>query len=220
MEENNMRAAGPGSIEESGVAPKPLLEGATEYEVVTVFNPLAVSFIGMVGQSKPVSMPFEVRKDGITQTVSNDERSVLSNYGLNLKNQDHPSLMPIVNRVEIPSGQTRKLLGNEAQVIVRQLVNEILQREGKRLMLADPTARHEVELRIVRGRQSVEEAIGSNPLSVQTQIREGMNKLNEQENETEFPDLQSTPASEEPHSTGGDSGSETATRKRRARAAA
>lgn len=187
---NNISAAGPGAIIEQGVSPDPILNGATEYEVVTIFNPLSVDFVGMVGQSKPVSLPFEIRKDGVTQTISNDENAVRQNYGLNLKNADHPSRMPIVNRITIPSGGTRKLLGNEAQVVVRQLVNEIMQREGKRLMLADPTARNEVEQRIIRDRTSVEDAIGSNPLSVQSQIRQGVEKLNERDNnDQEFPGL-------------------------------
>lgn len=186
--ENN-QAAGPGAIEEQGVAPTPLLEGASEYEVVTVFNPLSVDFIGQVGQSKPVTMPFEVRKDGVTSTITNDENGVRSNYGLNLKNPDHPSKMPIVNKIRIPSGQTINLLGNEAQVIVRQLVNEILQREKRSLMLADPTARREVEMRIVRTRRSVEEAIGAAPQSVQSQLKESVIKLNEQDNGQEFPGL-------------------------------
>lgn len=207
--ENN-QAAGPGAIEEQGVAPIPLLEGASEYEVVTVFNPLSVDFIGQVGQSKPVAMPFEVRKDGVTSTITNDENGVRSNYGFNLKNPDHPSKMPIVNKIRIPSGQTINLLGNEAQVIVRQLVNEILQREKRSLMLADPTARREVEQRIVRTRRSVEEAIGAAPQSVQSQLKESVTKLNEQDNVQEFPGLTTDTQGSEQGS--GSHGDEAATR--------
>lgn len=182
-------AAGPGAVPEQGIAPDPMLKGATEAQVITVFNPLTVDFIGQVGQSKPVAMPFEIRRDGITQTISNDENAVRSNYGLNLKNVDHPSKMPIVNKILIPAGKTIKLLGNEAQVIVRQLVNEIMQREGRRLMLADPTARYEVEKTIVRGHTSVEDALGTNPVSVQSQLRDGIDKLNGAQDEKEFPGL-------------------------------
>lgn len=207
--ENN-QAAGPGAIEDQGVAPRPLLEGASEYEVVTVFNPLSVDFIGQVGQSKPVNMPFEVRRDGVTSTITNDENGVRSNYGLNLKNPDHQAKMPIVNKIRIPSGQTINLLGNEAQVIVRQLTNEIMQREGKRLMLADPTARYEVEVRIVRTRRSVEEAIGSAPQSVQSQLKDSVTKLNERDNEQEFPGLTETTTG--PDQGSGASGDEEAAR--------
>lgn len=202
--ENN-QAAGPGAIEEQGVAPRPLLEGASEYEVVTLFNPLSVDFIGQVGQSKPVNLPFEVRKDGVTSTITNDENAVRANYGLNLKNPDHQAKMPIVNKVRIPSGQTINLLGNEAQVVVRQLVNEIMQREKRSLMLADPTARREVEMRIVRTRRSVEEAIGAAPQSVQSQLKDSVTKLNEQYNEQEFPGLSTnTERSEQGSGSNGD----------------
>ncbi len=203
MEQSNVQTAGPGSIEELGVAPTPLLDGATEYEVITLFNPLPVDFIGMVGQTKPVNMPFEVRKDGVTQTISHDENAVRQNYGLNLKNPDHPSKMPITNKVHIPSGQTRNLLGNEAQVVARQLVNEIMQREGKRLMLADPTARREVEVRIVRARRSVEDAIGA-PQTVQSQIRNGVERLNEPQNEQEFAGLNTATTDDQPGAASGD----------------
>lgn len=187
--------AGPGSVEELGIAPTPLLAGATEYEVVTVLNPLPVDFIGVVGQSKPVNMPFQVRKDGVTQTISNDEQAVRANYGLNLKNPDHQARLPIANKVNIPAGETRNLLGNEAQVIVRQLVTEILQRQGKRLMLADPFQRHEVEKQVVRSRRGVEEVLGT-PQTVQSQLREGVEKLNAPD-EREFPSLQPQGAAEE-----------------------
>lgn len=194
MNPNNTQAAGPGALEEQLIAPSPTLEGATEYEVVTIFNPLSVDFIGQVGQSKPVNLPFEVRKDGYTRPITTNEQAVRSNYGLDLKNPDHMARMPIVNKVRIPSGGTLRLQGHEAQVVVRQLVNEVLQREGKRLMLADPHTRHEAEKIIVRERRGINEILDT-PQTVQTQIQDGINKLNGQEDEPEFPGLQTTKTS-------------------------
>jgi hypothetical protein len=185
MEKNN--AAGPGSVEDQGIAPKPLLEGATAYEVVTVFNPLSVDFYGMVGQDKPVNLPFEIRRDSVTNPISTTEADVKRNYGLDLKNRDHNARLPITNKVLIRSGSTLNLFGNEAQVVVRQLVNEIMQREGKKLLLADPYQRSLVENRVVRSRRSTTEAIGGVD-SVTDQMRAGVDKLNEQENEA-FPEL-------------------------------
>jgi hypothetical protein len=188
MEKNS--AAGPGAIEDQGIAPKPLLEGATAYEVVTVFNPLPVDFYGMVGQDKPVNLPFEIRKDNVTNPISTTEADVKRNYGLDLKNRDHSARLPITNKVLIRSGATLNLFGNEAQVVVRQLVNEIMQREGKRLLLADPYQRSLVENKIVRSRRSTTEAIGGVD-SVTDQMRKGVDKLNEQENEA-FPELRAS----------------------------
>lgn len=203
-------AVGPGAIIESGEAPKPLLEGATEMQVVTVYNPLPVPFTGQVGQSKAVSMPFQIRTDGTTQVVSRTEDAVKMNYGLNLKNPDHQARLPIVNRITIESGKTLNILGNEAQVVVRQLVNEIMQREGKRLLLADAFARREVEQRVVRDIRGINEALDM-PQSVQSQLRDSIAKLNEADNEQEFPGLnQSVEGSSEGS---GDLGNEAESRK-------
>lgn len=205
---NEQLAAGPGSVVEQGIAPKPLLEGASGDEVVEVFNPLPVDFYGLVGQSKPIRLPFEVRHDGHTQTITKDEGSVAMNYGVNLLNKEHPSNLPITNKVLIPSGKSVFVLGNEAQVIVRQLVNELMQREGKRLMLADPYQRHLAEQKIVRSRRSVEDAIGR-PQTVESQINSGIGSLNEVENEQEFPGLNESAGSSEERSdsSSGDTGS-------------
>lgn len=189
MESNT--GVGPGSITDQGIAPKPLLEGATEYEVVTMFNPLPEDFYGLVGQNKPTVMPFQIRKDAYTNPISTTEDDVRRNYGLNLKNPDHQAKMPIQNRVLIRAGQTLKLFGNEAQVVVRQLVNEIMQREKKSLLMADPYQRNIVEKLIIRDRQSTQEAIGGVD-TVTEQMRAGVDKLNEQNNEQEFPGLGAT----------------------------
>lgn len=205
--QNDNKAVGPGAIQEQGVAPDPLLQGATEFEVVGIFNPLPEDFIGQVGQTKPVNTPFEIRKDGMTSTITNSENDVRTNYGLNLKNPDHQGRMPIVNYVRIPSGKTLAILGNEAQVIVRQLVNEIMQREKRSLMLADPTARHEVEQRIVRYRRPIGEVLDG-VQSVGSQIREGVGRINDQ-NEQEFPGL-TQDASGNDQGSGSNGGEETA----------
>ncbi|SRR6266496_2010368 len=192
MDQNN-QAAGPGAIVENTAEPGSTLDGASEYEYVTIFNPLSVDFVGQVGQSKPVNVPFQIRHDQHTSVVSLSESAVQQNYGLSLKNKDHPAKMPIVNRIIIPSGKTRNILGNEAQVIVRQLVTEILQREGKKLHLADFHQRRLVEARVIRGRKSVEEILGAVPQSMTDQLHGAVNTLNEQQNEQEFPSLESSP---------------------------
>lgn len=185
---NSTAPAGPGAIDQGGIAPDPLLMGATELEAVTILNPLTVDFIGLVGQSKPIDRPFELRAGtGVTR----DDRDLRMNYGLNLKNPDHTARMAITNKVTIRAGQTLTMLGNEAQVIVHQLVNEIMQREGRSLMLADPFQRRQVEETIVRARRSVEEVISRPLQSVQSQIQDGMSKINEglSVDEPAFPDL-------------------------------
>lgn len=186
--------AGPGAQEDVQIAPKPLLEGASEYEYVTILNPLSVDFYGKVAITRPANVPFEVGKDASGGQVTLNESDVLRNYGLNLKNKDHMARINVINRVHIPAGKTLNLLGNEAQVVCRQLVNEIMQREGKRLMLADPHQRSLVEQRIVLSRRSVNDILGEGPMAVQEQLSGAVDKLNTEnkpDDTTEFPDLTS-----------------------------
>lgn len=182
------RAAGPGAIEDKGIAPKPLLEGASEYEYVTLLNPLPVDFVGVVGITRAANMPFQVRHDAVTQPFTTSEDDVVRNYGLNLKNRDHVGRINIQNKVTIPAGKTINLLGNEAQVICKQLVNEMMQREKKSLLLADPHARHEVEERVVLSRRSVNDILGRGPMTVEQQLRDAVSDTNQDKKvEDEFP---------------------------------
>lgn len=191
---NSNAPAGPGAIVQSDIAPDPLLQGASEYEYVTLLNPMSVDFYGVVGVTRPVDVPFQVRKDSYTSTVTDNETDVRRNYGLNLKNKDHVGKANITNTIMIPSGKTVNLLGNEAQVICRQLVNEIMQREGNRLMLADAYQRSLVEARVVISRRSINEMLGRGPMSVQEQLQTAVNDLNQQQQvvdaaEPEFPSV-------------------------------
>lgn len=191
MPDTITQAAGPGAIADQGVSPKPQLDGATEYEYVTILNPLSVDFVGLVGVSRPVNMPFQVRTDGTTSPLTTNESDVSRNYGLSLKNKDHPSHISIVNRVSIPSGKTINLLGSEAQVICRQLVNEIMQLEGRSLMLADAFARSEIEKRIIISRRSVNDILGQGPVTISDQVRNAVDNTNPKESveEVEFPTI-------------------------------
>lgn len=187
------KPAGPGAVEPQGIQPDSLLTGASEYEYVTVLNPLSVDFYGKVGVSRPVNVPFQVHKDQYSQTVTSNESDVIRNYGLSLKNKDHPAQVNITNRILIPAGKTINLLGNEAQVVVKQLVDEIMQREKNSLLLADMFHRREVEERVVIARRSVNDFLGTGVKTVESQLREAVNELNKEEvkeDEREFPSIE------------------------------
>lgn len=190
--------AGPGAIEEAQVAPKPVLEGANEYEYVTILNPLSVDFYAKVAITRPANMPMEIRNDGSGGQMTLSEQDVQRNYGLNLRNKDHVGRVNIINRVHIPAGKTINLLGNEAQVVARQLVTEIMQRENKRLMLADAYQRNLVEQRIVLSRRSVNDILdGNGPVQVQEQLQDAVTNLNTAQelitDEPAFPELTVAP---------------------------
>jgi len=202
-----MGLVGPGAVREQPKIAASSLDGATGQEYVTILNPLSDDFAVMVGQSRPVNLPFQIRKDGNTDVTSNTEQDVQRAYGITLKNRDHTGVTHITNTTIILSGQTKNFLGNEAQVAVRQLVNEIMQREGNQKLLSDPYLRKEVEDRIIIKRGTVNELmLGDNPISQQQQVIDALNRSNEvAHEEVQFPGLGNTKVGE----ANGDRGGET-----------
>lgn len=206
-----MSVIGPGAQVQEETNIKPLLEGASEMEFVTVLNPLTDDFQVRVAQSIPVNMPFEIRdKTGMVQS----ERDVTSLYGLPLKNPDHQAQKYIYNDTIIPAGESKRFRGDMAQVAVRQLVNEIMQREKNNRMMADPTARREVELRIIKDRGYVQDIMENGLKSHQQVINETIDKSNEVEDEP-FPGLTKEPTDDNQGT--GDSGDNDSTSEKRAK---
>lgn len=206
-----MAVVGPGAQQVVATDVKSLLDGASEYEYVTILNPLSDDFAVRVAQDVPVNMPLEIRAGtGVTQS----ERDVIQGYGLDLKNPDFQGRKHIINDTIIKSGQTINLKGNEAQVAIRQLVNEIMQREGNQRLMSDPTLRNEVEQRIVISRGSVQELIDGGLQSQHSQIDAAINKSNEVTDEQPFPGLTSGSA-EESSATSSNSGTESIQQERR-----
>lgn len=185
------KTVGPGSNTQEQEAPKPLLEDAHEYEYITLLNPLTDDFQVMVAQDVPVNLPFEIRQDntGKTSFLSNTERDVKQVYGLGLKNPDHQAKKYIHNIAVIPAGGTMNFRGNEAKVAIRQLVTEILQREGSKRLLHDPFKRNEVEQRVILKRGSVQDLMDINLASPQAQAAEAVERSNEVTTNDQFPQL-------------------------------
>lgn len=180
------KVVGPGAQVVQDIAPDPLLQGASELEYVTVHNPLTDDFQVRVAQSVPVNIPLQIHNK--TQMVQS-ERDITQLYGLGLKNPDHQAQKYIYNDTIIPAGETKRFRGDMAQVAVRQLVNEIMQREGKKRFLADPTARNEVEQRVIKDRGSVADIMEGGLKSHTEIINETIDKSNEVNNEQAFPGL-------------------------------
>jgi len=181
-----MALVGPGATQQITEAPAPTLEGASEYEFVTILNPLPDDFSVLVAQDVPVNVPY-LTKDQDGNTLN--EAEVNRTYGVSLRNKDFKGRKHISNATTIKAGQTINLKGNEAQVAVRQLVNEILQREGKRRLMADPHLRQEVEARIIKNRGSVQELMDRNLQPMRNQLDEAIKQSNEAHDEEAFPEL-------------------------------
>lgn len=183
-EKDLLKPIGPGVNlgNDQDILPAPLLEKVTELDFVEVVNPLSVDFVGQVALTTQVVAPVRIGADGKLgeYTTATSESEVQRLYGLNLRaNAAKSGRQHTLNKVVIPAGQTIRLMGNEAMVVVRQLVNAILQREGRSNLLADPHARHEVEERIVVRVGSLQEALGAAPLTVQQQLKAALTKLDD-----------------------------------------
>lgn len=203
-----MPIVGPGAAPQQVDDIRPLLEGATENEYITILNPLTDDFAVRVAQDVPVNMPTIIRS--ATALVQN-EGDVVRNYGMNLKGKDFVGKKHIVNDTIIKAGQTINLKGNEAQVAVKQLVNEILQREGNTRLSMDPNLRNEIEQRIIIHRGNVQDLMTEMLQTPRNQIDEAIRKSNEANNEQR--PIESTSQSPEGSS---NSGTESSTQERRA----
>lgn len=180
---------GPGAVTESEIRPEPKLQGLGQDAIVTVFNPLSVDFAIMVGQSKPVDLPIQV-SDPTTQGQSKlSEVDINRTYGVGLKNVDHVSKKHFTNQAIIKAGKTMRFTGDVAQVAVRQIVNELMQREGNTKFLADPVRRREAEERVAIHIQSQQEFMNDGITTVDQQVQEALNKANEVSDEKAFPGL-------------------------------
>lgn len=177
-------AAGPGSVTESATDVRPLLEDASPLEYIEVLNPLSVDFVAKIGITKPVSASVTISKDINGRQMS--EQDILSSYGIGLHNQDVQGRTHVENNIRIGSGKTINLLGDQAKVVVRQLVNEIMSREGRQLFLADPSARRAVEERLIMSRGSVQgDLLGQQATTVREQLEIAVKESNNEE----FPEL-------------------------------
>lgn len=183
-EEELLRPIGPGTTlgRDNEIMPAPLLEGVTEMDFVEIVNPLSVDFVGQVALTTMINAPVRIGTDSKLgeYTTATNESEVQRLYGLNLRaNAAKQGRHHTLNAVPIPAGKTVRLMGNEALVIVRQLTNAVMQREGKANLLADPHARREVEERIVIRKGSLQEALGAAPISVQQQLRAALDRLDD-----------------------------------------
>lgn len=174
---------GPGTIEQT-THEKPTLEGYDENYYAEILNPLSQTFVGRVASSRPSSSPFEVRVSSATPTITRNEDDVRRNYGLDLKNADHTAQKHYSQTISIPAGGTVRLPGNEAQVIIRQLVNVIMDKRDQHILKGDSWARKQVEDEIVLKIGTMDEFFTTQRLNV----KEVLNRdLNNEAEEQPFP---------------------------------
>lgn len=127
---------------------KATLDGIGADYVVEVYNPLHLPFRAKFARS--VVQPPRLHPDQA------EHLRKMANLGVPVSKetpQAHQSTYLILQ-----PGGTLKLPGDVAQVVVRQLVNEILQRTGKKKGLADAFARQQVEQDIIQNYTAIIQA--------------------------------------------------------------
>jgi hypothetical protein len=179
---NNVTSVGSGAISVDQARPDATLDGVGEYQYVTLTNPLPFKFIGQVAQSRNVNAPVRI-VDGESKGV--DENSLRA-AGLDLRNPDHSGKAHVTAKIEIEPGQSINIRGDEAQVIVRQLVNEILAYRGETMRRGAPAYRKEVEKQIILSIRSVDELMGSQP-DQRAELNEAIKNAPVEKEEKAFP---------------------------------
>lgn len=187
-----MSIVGPGSVTEQGVRPDPTLQGASQYEVVKILNPLSDDFSIQVAQTRPVDVPYTI-KPGEPGKENMTESEAGTKFGLSLRGPDQhmASKKHIINRTVIKAGTSMNFSGDVAQVAVKQLVDYIMQKEGQKKFMADPVRRKEFEDRIIMARGSMDDLMNNSLQTVESQISQAIEKSNEVQNEEAFPDIDS-----------------------------
>lgn len=167
------------SLEENIADIKPVLDGFGPDKIVEVLNPLSQDF--RVKFSRSVS----------STPMPTDHERRMAELGVPVQHTGSPQAH-VGQFVVLPSGKTMKLPGDIAQVAVRQLVNEILQRRGKRSSLADAKSRQDVETEVIYNHTTLIQTVNETP---EESLNRTLNELNdpapavEENNEPAFPDV-------------------------------
>lgn len=199
---NTASAVGPGLTEERQPAGHSKIEGFDDSMYVEILNPMTVDFVGQVAVTKPMNANMRIggADDPNSPNMTKNEGDVRNTYGFDLRsNAQSQGKIHVRTRVPIAAGQTMKVFGSEAQVLVMQLVTAILQQEGHS-NIADPALREATEERVIRSHGNLREQMMSTPQSERAQLQQALDQMNDvpqteaqgvaTSEEVEFPDAQ------------------------------
>ncbi len=140
---------------------KSLLTNLRSHHVVKVFNPLSEDFKWQVARS--VS---ELDTRYVDQTIDK----------LNLRNDMHPTMKHVSQTVTLPQGKALNLPGDVAQVIVKHLVDEIMNRRGHKSTIGDPDLRREIEEDVILNTEDLRSQLSN--LTLEDQLTKQIEDLN------------------------------------------
>lgn len=178
---------------------KTILEGITEHDVVTVHNPLSTPFDAKVARS--VVAP---RHNINNQPTGNGAADAFM-QGLQggIARGGHQSISHVQQTITLKPGQTLRLPGDVALVVVRQLVKEMMQRQKAKKLMADPHMFMEYERKVVLNHESMLSNL--NIETAQERLNRQLEELNSTPQATNEVAKDEQPFPTEQHnSTGGD----------------
>jgi len=127
--------------------PRSILAGVNEHDVVTVHNPLDTEFTGRVARS----VVTRAQSSPQHQTGNSQADAFLSQ----IKPDGPGSVAHVQQQIVLQPGQTMRMPGDVARVVVRQLVKELMQRKGAKKRMADPMAVMQFEKEVVLDHQNM-----------------------------------------------------------------
>lgn len=156
--------------------PQSLLVNLRQHHVVEVHNPLSDDFTWPVARS-------------VVHLDPQDKDPHLD--ALRLRNDSHPTMKHVQQKITIPSGKNMKLPGDVAQVVVKHLVDEILSREGQKSNIGDPTLRRTKEEDVIQNTEDLVSRMSTQ--TVEEQLEQQIKDLNREDPTPEVdPSLPST----------------------------
>ncbi len=178
--------------------PKSLLSNLRGHHVVLVHNPLTdVPEKGLKG---------DFTWQTARSVIQLDERSRDPHIDkLGLRNDSHPTQKHVVRPITIPSGTSMRLPGDVAQVLVKHLVDEMMQREGQKQQMADPVLRREYEERVILNVNDLVHQLSTQ--TIEEQLDQQIADLNREEPRNEQANTQPAPGTGEHFSPSQETGS-------------
>lgn len=180
---------GPGAVKERSFE-IPMLDGMDGNYYVEIINPLPKTFVGRVASSRPGSAQLQIRIAKETPTLTRTSSDMARNYGLDMEREiaagGHRAQQHFAQTIEIPSGSVVRLPGNEAQVVIRQLVNVIMDIRGQQILKGDAYARHQIEAEIIIKTGTMDEYFTTQNVDMRTMLNKEPGHATEEEQP--FPD--------------------------------
>lgn len=148
-------------MEQNQSDPVSLLANLRSHHIVKVFNPLSRDFTWTVARS-------------VSELDQRYADTHIAKMGL--RNDMHPTVKHVTQSITLPQGKAMNLPGDVAQVIVKHLVDEIMNLRGNKATIGDPELRRGVEEEVIMNTEDLRSQLST--LNVEEQLNKQIEDLN------------------------------------------